>query len=104
MHSLKNKKQGGKGWFALKPDMAKAYDRLEWRYIEAVLMKFGFHPQWVRWAMNCVETVSFAVIVIKWGQGGFLYSSMGYSARLTPIPIPLHPMCRRTPSFDSNCS
>lgn len=63
MHSMKTRRHGQLGWFALKLDMAKAFDRLEWKYIEEVMRKLGFAEQWIRRVMSCVETFSFAVVL-----------------------------------------
>lgn len=43
---------------ALKLDIAKAYDQVEWSYLENVMTHVGFDPKWVRWIMGCVSTVS----------------------------------------------
>lgn len=72
MHSLKNRRRGRIGWVALKLDMAKAYDRIEWSHLEAVLRKFGFNEQWICWVMACVSTVSFATIIN--GEKGELFT------------------------------
>lgn len=61
-HSFRNKK-GNEGWLAIKFDMEKAYDRLEWNFILATFRKLGFCEQWITWIKQCITTVSFSVLV-----------------------------------------
>ncbi|KAJ1412387.1 Reverse transcriptase domain [Sesbania bispinosa] len=44
---------------AVKLDMNKAYDRLEWGFLEQCLLAFGFSPMWVNWVMKLVSSVSY---------------------------------------------
>lgn len=48
---------------ALKLDMNKAYDRVEWDFLSRVLQVFGFPPYWIHLIMECVSTVSYQVLV-----------------------------------------
>uniref|UniRef100_A0A2N9EEZ1 Reverse transcriptase domain-containing protein n=1 Tax=Fagus sylvatica TaxID=28930 RepID=A0A2N9EEZ1_FAGSY len=48
---------------ALKLDLQKAYDRLNWNFLQTVLNNFGFHDTFVNWVMQCVTTVSFSVLI-----------------------------------------
>lgn len=57
----KNKAKKNRGC-ALKIDMMKAYDRVEWDYLEAVMGNLGFNPGWISSVMKSVRTVSFSVL------------------------------------------
>ncbi|XP_024004939.1 uncharacterized protein LOC112082079 [Eutrema salsugineum] len=52
--------------------MSKAYDRLDWNFIKAVLLRFGFHQWWVDWVMQCVSTVSYVFLLNDGPQGQVL--------------------------------
>jgi hypothetical protein len=62
LHFMKTNKAKKNNYCALKLDMQKAYNRLEWRYLEAVMIKIGFHRLWVCMVMRLVTTVSFQVL------------------------------------------
>lgn len=60
-HAVKNRRSGKDGIVALKLDMSKAYDRVEWIYIRKMMEKIRFNSWWIDLDMGCVESVEFQV-------------------------------------------
>jgi hypothetical protein len=60
---LLNKREGDLGYAALKLDMSKAYDRVQWSFLENMMRRLGFDELWIRLIMECVTTVKYRVKV-----------------------------------------
>ena len=69
-------KQGKQGFMALKLDMSKAYNRVEWGFLENIMLKMGFHNKWVSLVMACVRFVSYFVL-INGEPKGYFHPSRG---------------------------
>ena len=61
MHHLSQKKMRKIGEMALKLDMSKAYDRVEWACLKGIMEKLGNHRRMVEVVMRCVCTVTYSV-------------------------------------------
>ena len=62
LHFMKRNKAKKNQSCALKLDMMKAYDRVEWSYLKAIMLKLGFTERWVNIVMGMVTTTEFAVL------------------------------------------
>ncbi|XP_038903533.1 uncharacterized protein LOC120090100 [Benincasa hispida] len=56
-----------KGWI-LKLDMEKAFNRVDWDFLEKVLRNKNFSQKLIEWIMGCVKNPMFSVFIVD--QGG----------------------------------
>ena len=63
LHHMRNHNKGKTGFMALKLNISKAYDRIEWSYMEKVLVKMGFQDRWVKLMMLCITTTSYSILI-----------------------------------------
>ena len=102
----------------LKLDLSKAYDRVEWAFLEKIMYKLGSPEAWIERVMSCVSTTSFSVRINGKTYGNiiptrglrqrdplspylFLLCAKGFTALLTRAKEEgrLHgvSLCRRAP-------
>lgn len=62
MHYLKRKRQGKTWIVALKIDISKAYDMIEWSFLRTMMLKLGFAERWVELILLCVSAVTYKVL------------------------------------------
>jgi hypothetical protein len=46
-----------------KVDFEKAYDSVDWNFLDFVMQKMEFHNKWRRWISECLKTTSVSVLV-----------------------------------------
>ena len=61
---------------AIKLDISKAFDTVQWSFIEDTLRTMGYPDRFVTWIMRCVDTAAFSVSV-NGELEGFFSSSRG---------------------------
>ncbi|KAK3198085.1 hypothetical protein Dsin_021500 [Dipteronia sinensis] len=48
---------------AIKLDMSKAYDRIEWAFLEGMIHTLGFPEKWISLIMRCVDSVTYSFLI-----------------------------------------
>ncbi|XP_057811697.1 uncharacterized protein LOC131025935 [Salvia miltiorrhiza] len=71
------------GVFAFKLDLAKAYDRVEWNFLDSIMRHLGFAPLFVDLIMRCVTSVSFRVL-------GCFAKLRQIICSMVPVSVELH--------------
>ena len=56
-------KKEKKGSLALKLDISKAYDWVEWNFLRGIMVKLGFPEFWMDRVMCCVTTSTFSILI-----------------------------------------
>ena len=63
LHRMRNKRTGRKGQMAIKLDISKAYNRVEWGFLKNIMLKLGFDVWWVQLVMETVCIASYSVLI-----------------------------------------
>ena len=82
----------GKPGVVFKIDFEKAYDCVEWGFLDFVLQKKGFGSVWRKWIRGCLSTVSFSVFINGRPRGKFR-GSRGLRQGVVPFFVYIDSRC-----------
>ena len=67
MHALKTN---------IKTDISKAYDKVEWNFLESAMEVLGFERRCIQLIMVCVKSISYSVLM--WSSIWLFHTNHGY--------------------------
>ena len=70
------KRRSGEEGIVFKIDFEKAYDHVDWGFLEHVLERKGFSLKWRSWMRGCLSSTSFAILV-NGSAKGWIKASRG---------------------------
>ena len=62
LHCLKRRTRSRIGEVALKLDINKANDRVDWGFLQFMLRKMSFVERWISWLRLCISTVEYSML------------------------------------------
>ena len=63
LHYIKDHNSGSSSFMALKLDMSKAYDRVEWSFLRDVMIQMGFNDRWVALVMEWISSMTYSLLI-----------------------------------------
>lgn len=48
---------------ALKLDISKVYNRVEWVFLEKIMLNIGFSVRWVKLILTCIKSVAYSIML-----------------------------------------
>ena len=63
LHRMRNRRRGKDGQMAVKLDISKAYDCVEWQFLWKMMIQLGFDERWVALTMEIVHSASYSVLI-----------------------------------------
>lgn len=63
LHALKSDNKCASEFIAIKTDISKAYDRVEWSFLEKAMKAMGFSEAWTKLLMSCISSVRYQVLI-----------------------------------------
>eukprot|EP00253_Pinus_taeda_P011270 PITA_11270 len=60
IHSLHSRKAAG---MLMQLDLSKAYDKVSWTYLEAILDTFEFSKPWIKWILALIKSPRYSIMV-----------------------------------------
>lgn len=80
-HGLRTNKSCQYKFMAIKTNMSKTYDRVEWSFVQALLTKTGIDSQGIQLRMKCIISVQYKVL-INGQPRGHIIPKEAYSKRI----------------------
>jgi len=63
LHALSSNNKCSEEFIAIKTNISKAYDRVEWPFLENAMRRLGFAESWIQLIMECVKSVRYQVLI-----------------------------------------
>lgn len=72
LHALKSSNKCSEEFITIKTDISKAFDRVEWSFLERALGILGFAPEWISLIMKCISSVNYQVLINGQAYGSII--------------------------------
>ena len=60
---MKSHNSGDFVYMALKLDMSKTYNRVEWSFLEDLMQRMGFNERWIGLVMVYIKIISYSILI-----------------------------------------